>query len=91
MPAKPLRLLQITDTHLIAEPGAEVYGLDTFAATEKTLAQMKSDGWTPDLVIYSGDLSDYGTAESYRRLRSLLTPLGLRSSVSPATTTSPRR
>ena len=77
MPAKPIRLIQITDTHLIAEPGAEVYGVDTFATTEKTLTQMKSDGWTPDLVVHSGDLSDDGTAESYRRLRSLLTPLGL--------------
>ncbi len=77
MPAKPIRVLQITDTHLIAEPGAEVYGLDTFATTEKTLAQMKSDGWTPDLVIHSGDLTDDGTAEAYRRLRSLLTTLEL--------------
>jgi len=77
MAAKPIRLIQITDTHLIAEPGAEVYGVDSFATLEKTLAQMKSDGWTPDLVVHSGDLSDDGTAESYRRLRSLLTPLGL--------------
>ena len=56
MAAKPIRLIQITDTHLIAEPGAEVYGVDSFATLEKTLAQMKSDGWTPDLVVHSGDL-----------------------------------
>ena len=48
MPLKPIRLIQITDTHLIAEPGAEVYGVDSFATLERLLEEMKGDGWTPD-------------------------------------------
>jgi Icc protein len=75
--ADPVRLVQITDTHLIETPGAEIYGVDSFATLESALERIKSDDWTPDLVVHSGDLSDDGTAASYRRLRSLLTPLAL--------------
>jgi Icc protein len=77
MCADPIRLLQITDTHLIEQPGAEVYGVDSFAALDRLLAEMKRSDWPPDLIVHSGDLSDDGTAASYRRLRSLLTPLAL--------------
>src|SRR5262249_40237002 len=77
MNSEPLRIVHITDTHIVAEPGAEVYGVDSFAALESLLAVMQRDPWTPHLLIATGDLSEDGSAVSYQRLRSLLTPLGL--------------
>ena len=77
MDPEPLRIVHITDTHIIAEPGAEVYGVDSFAALESLLAVMQRAPWTPHLLIATGDLSEDGSAVSYQRLRSLLTPLGL--------------
>src|SRR5262249_9138046 len=77
MHPEPLRIMHITDTHIIAEPGAEVYGVDSFAALESLLAVMQRDPWTPHLLIATGDLSEDGSAVSYQRLRSLLTSVGL--------------
>jgi hypothetical protein len=77
MSPEPLRIVHITDTHIIAEPGAEVYGVDSFAALESLLAVMQRDAWTPHLLIATGDLSEDGSVGSYQRLRSLLTSLGL--------------
>ena len=51
MNPEPLRIVHITDTHIIAEPGAEVYGIDSFAALENLLAGMQRDAWTPHLLI----------------------------------------
>ena len=73
----PLRIVHITDTHIVAEPGAEIYGVDSFVALESLLAVMQRDAWTPHLLIATGDLSEDGSAASYQRLRSLLTSLGL--------------
>ena len=72
-----LRIVHITDTHIVAEPGAEVYGVDSFAALESLLAVMQRDPWTPHLLIATSDLSEDGSAASYQRLRRLFMSLGL--------------
>src|SRR5713101_1503128 len=77
MNPEPLRIVHITDTHILAEPGAELYGVDSFTALASLLAVMQRDAWTPHLLIATGDLSQDGSAASYQRLRSLLTSLGL--------------
>jgi Icc protein len=77
MNPEPLRIMHITDTHIVAEPGAEVYGIDSFTALESLLAVMQRDAWTPHLLIATGDLSEDGSALSYQRLRSLLTSVDL--------------
>jgi 3',5'-cyclic-AMP phosphodiesterase len=77
MHSEPLRIVHITDTHIIATPGAEVYGIDSFTALESLLAVMQRDAWTPHLLIATGDLSEDSSAVSYQRLRSLLTSVGL--------------
>jgi len=77
MNPEPLRIVHITDTHILAEPGAELYGVDSFAALASLLAVMQRDAWTPHLLIATGDLSEDGSAASYQRLRHLLTSLGL--------------
>lgn len=73
-------ILQITDTHIVAE-GVLVSGkLDTGAALKRLVSRLCSihDQIGPvDAVLVSGDLSDDGTAESYERFKALVAPLGL--------------
>jgi 3',5'-cyclic AMP phosphodiesterase CpdA len=77
MHPEPLRIVHITDTHIIVEPGAEVYGINSFAALESLLTVMQRDAWIPHLLIATGDLSEDRSAVSYQRLRNLLTSVGL--------------
>ena len=75
MNIEPLRVLQLSDMHILAEAKATLYGVDSFAAFKSLLTIMQSDSWKPHVAIATGDLSQDGSAESYRRLRRLLTPL----------------
>ncbi|MDE2233950.1 MAG: 3',5'-cyclic-AMP phosphodiesterase [Gammaproteobacteria bacterium] len=51
----PVRLLQITDTHLYAEPEKELYGVDTRSSLSRVLAAACRRP-KPDLVLATGDL-----------------------------------
>lgn len=63
-----MRILHLSDTHLLASPGLHYGTVDTAAALEATLAA--ADGVEGiDLVLHSGDVSDDGTPESYRQVR----------------------
>lgn len=72
------RIVQLTDTHIVA-PGRKAYGVvDTALALERTVAHINAieavtDGI--DAVILTGDLTDHGTAEEYAHLLALLEPL----------------
>lgn len=68
-----LRILHISDTHLFGD-GSLHYGMvDTLAALDRVLARASSLG-AVDLVAVSGDLSDDGSAESYRLLAGRIAP-----------------
>ncbi len=79
-------ILQITDTHIVAE-GALVSGqLDTAEALAQLVGRISSirDQIGPvDAVLVSGDISDDGSDESYARFKSLVAPLGLATYVIP--------
>lgn len=68
-----LRILHLSDTHLYGD-GRFQYGLvDTLAALDRVLVRAgELEG--VDLVVASGDLSDDGTAASYRLLQERLEP-----------------
>ena len=66
-----LRLLHISDTHLFGD-GSLHYGIvDTTAALQRVLARAAEIEGI-DVVVLSGDLSEDGTVDSYRRLRGLV-------------------
>ncbi len=68
----PLRLLQISDSHLPARPGTTLLGVDTAATLERVLDQALAEH-CPDAVIASGDLAhDPESSETYLRFRALL-------------------
>lgn len=68
------RILQISDTHIVA-PGDLAYGaVDTAAALEALVQTVsaQADRLGPiDLVVVTGDLADHGTAEEYAHFRAL--------------------
>lgn len=67
------RILHLSDTHLFGD-GTLHYGLvDTRVALERVLGRAASLG-AIDAVVVSGDLSEDGSAESYRILAGLVEP-----------------
>ena len=74
MTTPSIRLVQITDFHISADPGERLRGVDTHATLAAVIGRVRAGA--PDLVIATGDLSQDGTADSYRRVKALLAGLG---------------
>lgn len=76
-----INILQITDIHFREEVEGTIYGVETQALFEKTLAQIKGElaqsGARIDLLLTTGDISQDGSAESYRRFHEFIKPLGV--------------
>lgn len=73
-------ILQISDTHIVAD-GALVSGrLETAAPFRKLIQRImdiRDQIGVIDALLISGDISDDGSAESYRHFKELLAPLDL--------------
>ena len=68
----PARLLQITDTHLLADPAATLLGVDTAATLTAVLDQALAEH-VPDAVLATGDLAhDPDGTAAYERFHRLL-------------------
>lgn len=63
----PLVLWQFTDTHLAADPDAELMGVNALASLRRVVAAARQDT-RPDLVIATGDLVHDESAAGYRLL-----------------------
>ncbi|MGB5325700.1 MAG: metallophosphoesterase [Pseudomonadales bacterium] len=77
-----LRVLQITDCHLGETSGEKLAGMDTDASLAAVLQLIQAErgeqgAIAADLLLATGDLSNYGTAGAYLRLEKILQPLGL--------------
>lgn len=77
------RVLQITDTHLLADPAAELSGADVEARFQATLAAMRPWAAQADALLHTGDLVHDGSTTGYQRLREALASLGLPGRVVP--------
>ena len=71
-----LHLVQITDCHLLAEPDGRLRDVDTQATLAAVVERVRAETPAPDLVLATGDLSQDGTPESYRRFKALAGRLG---------------
>ncbi|OYN89030.1 metallophosphoesterase family protein [Parenemella sanctibonifatiensis] len=63
-----MRILHLSDTHLLANRGRH-HGRDTTAALEEMLAGCERD---VDVVIHTGDVSEDGSAQAYRKVHDLV-------------------
>ncbi len=70
-------IAQITDSHF-CPPGQLANGrVDTARHMQRCVEALMALSPRPDLVIFTGDLTDAGTPEAYGALRELLAPLKL--------------
>ncbi len=69
---KTIDVLQITDTHLFADPGVTHKGVNTSASLERVLGVIERDHQHAACVLVTGDLSQDETEDSYRRLHDRL-------------------
>lgn len=67
-----MKLIQITDIHLTT-PGQTIAGRDPNANFERALTHALDNHPDAEAVIVTGDLSDWGEAGDYARLRARLT------------------
>jgi 3',5'-cyclic-AMP phosphodiesterase len=74
---RPLRLLQLTDSHLRAAPEGELKGWRTLDSLRLALAAALEHEAPPDAIIATGDLSQDGSPESYRHLHDVLGGVGV--------------
>ena len=74
---RTLRVAQITDTHLFADPSQRLAGLNTQISFQHTLDRLKRRHWPLDLVLATGDLVHDGSPGGYARLQAQLAALGV--------------
>jgi Icc protein len=67
-------LIQITDLHIVAEGETLPGGVDTAAVLERALRTVEDSALTPAALVFTGDLTEHGSPEEYRRLRAIIEP-----------------
>jgi len=70
-PVRPLQILQFTDTHLLADPGGSLLGLNTHESLQRVLQAARQRHAHADLVLVTGDLAHGGSAQGYAHLQEL--------------------
>lgn len=78
-----IRLLHITDTHLLADPNGEQGGVNVEARFRRVLEAMRPWAETAHGLIHTGDLVHDESAEGYQRLHAALATLRLPGLVMP--------
>ncbi|MDR9489815.1 MAG: metallophosphoesterase [Spiribacter sp.] len=71
------RLLQMTDTHLLADPQAHLSEVDVERRFQATLEAMRPWAERSDALVHTGDLVHDGSHTGYRRLQAALATLDL--------------
>lgn len=63
---RPLRVLQLTDPHLMANPDGELLGVNTRESLSAVISEVLKRHGEPDLILATGDLAQDGSEEAYR-------------------------
>lgn len=74
-PVPTLELVQVSDTHLLAEAQGALLGLETRDSLHYVVELIRQTRPHLDLVLATGDLSQDGSVASYEHLRRQLGPL----------------
>ena len=73
----PLRIAQLTDLHLFADPSKTLMGLETAKSFQAMITHLQQLEHQPDMLLLTGDLSQDESVESYRYLANSLGALGI--------------
>jgi Icc protein len=74
---KSIRLIQITDTHLLEDAEGEIFGVKPESAFKKVIAYAVSAKINPNCIIATGDLSDDGSHNAYFRMQAIFSNIEL--------------
>ncbi len=72
---EPVSLLQITDTHLFAQPDGQLLGIRTAESFQAVLDAVQAQNLPFELILATGDLSQDFTTGSYQRFADMVKPL----------------
>ncbi|MBV1898380.1 MAG: 3',5'-cyclic-AMP phosphodiesterase [Cycloclasticus sp.] len=72
-----MKVLQLTDMHLMASVDDQLVGVNTEESFLSILSLAQQQSWPPDLIFLTGDLSQDGSIQSYQRLIEHLKKLGI--------------
>lgn len=64
--SRPLRVLQLTDPHLMADPDGALLGVNTRDSLSAVISDVLEVHGQPDLILATGDLAQDGSEEAYR-------------------------
>ena len=76
-PAGTVRVLQLTDTHLYANPVGSLLGIDTLDSCRRVIRHFEDHHWPLDLLLATGDLVHDASPEGYQRLGQILSGFGV--------------
>jgi len=62
-------LVQLSDSHLFAEAGGRLLGMDTCDSLQQVIQRVLDEQPQVDLLLATGDISQDGSSESYLRFR----------------------
>lgn len=71
-PQRPQRVVQISDSHLFASRDGRLLGLNTEDSLQLVLDRVSREQSRIDLILATGDISQDGSPESYKRFRQSL-------------------
>jgi 3',5'-cyclic-AMP phosphodiesterase len=74
---KRFLLAQVTDMHIKAGGKLSYRAVDTEGSLARCIEHLLKIPQRPDAVLFTGDLTDFGCADEYDNLRSLLAPLSM--------------
>jgi len=72
---RAIRLLQLSDTHLFAEPDGRLLGQNTRETFAAVVAHAQAHHWPPDAILFTGDLVHDEQLAGYRWLKDRLAQL----------------
>jgi 3',5'-cyclic-AMP phosphodiesterase len=75
MPTQPY-FVQLTDTHLFADPSRTLWDVSPDGELDRVVAALRHRDHPPALVLVTGDCSGDGSERSYRRLAQKIQSLG---------------
>jgi len=72
LPVGTLRVLQVTDTHIYANPVGSLLGINTLDSFQQVIQHFRNHYWPLDLLLATGDLVHDASPEGYAKMAEIL-------------------